>query len=128
MRIWHGPATVTGELTLISRHCRRATAGRPGELRSGSQETGLSPALTRMGRGTLKEEFVEGNSLGRRISLGEMPLWSWTIVVLLLAALFILLSASGELLAPLFGQAAGVADYLHEFAHDGRHLLSVPCH
>jgi hypothetical protein len=81
-----------------------------------------------MGRGTLKEEFVEGNSLGRRISLGEMPLWSWTIVVLLLAALFILLSASGELLAPLFGQAAGVADYLHEFAHDGRHLLSVPCH
>ncbi len=81
-----------------------------------------------MGRGTLKEEFVEGNSLERRISLGEMPLWSWTIVALLLVALFILLSASGELLAPLFGQAAGVADYLHEFAHDGRHLLSVPCH
>ncbi|MDQ3912617.1 MAG: CbtB-domain containing protein [Actinomycetota bacterium] len=71
---------------------------------------------------------MEGNSLERRISLGEMPLWSWTIVALLLVALFILLSASGELLAPLFGQAAGVADYLHEFAHDGRHLLSVPCH
>jgi len=35
-----------------------------------------------------------------------------------------LLFASGALL----GQTAGVADYLHEFAHDGRHLLAVPCH
>jgi hypothetical protein len=71
---------------------------------------------------------LEENSLGRRISLGEMPLWSWMATVLLLAMLFALLSASGELLAPLLGQAAGVTDYLHEFAHDGRHLLAVPCH
>jgi hypothetical protein len=71
---------------------------------------------------------MEGNSLERRISLGEMPLWSWTVTALLLALLFILLSASGELLAPLLGQAAMVTDYLHEFAHDGRHLLGVPCH
>jgi hypothetical protein len=42
--------------------------------------------------------------------------------------LFVLLSASGELLAPLLGQAAGIFNYAHEFAHDGRHLLSVPCH
>jgi hypothetical protein len=39
-----------------------------------------------------------------------------------------LLSASGDLLAPLLGRAAGPFDYLHEFAHDGRHLLGVPCH
>jgi hypothetical protein len=71
---------------------------------------------------------VEENSLGRRISLGEVPLWSWLTVALLLAMLFVLLSASGELLAPLLGQAAWVADYVHEFAHDGRHLLGVPCH
>ena len=71
---------------------------------------------------------MEGNSLERRISLGEMPLWSWTVMALLLALLFVLLSASGELLAPLLGQAAMVTDYLHEFAHDGRHLLGVPCH
>ncbi len=71
---------------------------------------------------------MEGNSLERRISLGEMPLWSWTVMALLLALLFVLLSASGELLAPLLGQAAMVTDYLHEFAHDGRHLLAVPCH
>ena len=66
--------------------------------------------------------------LGRQISLGELPLWSWLTLALLLLALFLLLSASGALLAPLLGQAAGVTDYLHEFAHDGRHLLAVPCH
>jgi hypothetical protein len=68
------------------------------------------------------------NSLERHISIGEVPLWSWLTVGLLLAMLFMLLMASGELLFPLLGQAAGVADYLHEFAHDGRHLLAVPCH
>jgi hypothetical protein len=71
---------------------------------------------------------MDGNSLGRRISLGEVPLWSWLTVTLLLAMLFVLLSASGALLAPLFGQAAWVTDYVHEFAHDGRHLLGIPCH
>jgi hypothetical protein len=71
---------------------------------------------------------MEGNSLKRHISLGEVPLWSWLTVGLLLVMLFVLLLASGELLFPLLGQAAGVADYLHEFAHDGRHLLAVPCH
>ena len=66
--------------------------------------------------------------LRRHLSLGEMPLWSWLALALLLVALFLLLSASGALLAPLLGQASGAADYLHEFAHDGRHLLGVPCH
>ncbi len=70
---------------------------------------------------------MNGDSFGRRIS-PRMPLWSWLTMALLLAILFLLLSASGELLAPLLGQAAGTADYLHEFAHDGRHLLAVPCH
>ena len=71
---------------------------------------------------------MEGNSLERHISLGEMPLWSWLTLALLLTLLFAILSASGDLLAPLLGQAAWVTDYLHEFAHDGRHLLGVPCH
>jgi hypothetical protein len=71
---------------------------------------------------------MERNSLGRHISLGEMPLWGWLALALLLAMLLALLFASGALLTPLFGQAAGVTDYLHEFAHDGRHLLAVPCH
>ncbi len=57
-----------------------------------------------------------------------IPAWSWIVLALLLLALFMLLSASGSLLAPLFGEGAGIFNYLHEFAHDGRHLLAVPCH
>ncbi len=71
---------------------------------------------------------MEGRTLDRHISLGEMPLWSWLATVLLLGMLFVLLSASGELLVPLLGQAAELTNYLHELAHDGRHLLGVPCH
>lgn len=71
---------------------------------------------------------MQGNAVGRNISLGEMPLWSWLMGLLLLAMLFALLSASGDLLVPLLGQTAGITDYMHEFAHDGRHLLGVPCH
>ena len=71
---------------------------------------------------------MERDHIDRRISLGEMPLWSWLLTLLLLGMLFALLSASGDLLVPLVGHAAGVTNYLHEFAHDGRHLLAVPCH
>jgi hypothetical protein len=122
-----------------SRHCdrganpnqqplrRRSRAGRPGKRRAGSQETGRQPERP-TGARTPKEVLVEKDSLDRRISLAEMPLWSWALTLLLLAMLFVLLSASGGLLVPLLGQAAGVFDYMHEFAHDGRHLLAVPCH
>jgi hypothetical protein len=71
---------------------------------------------------------MERDSLDRHISLGEMPLWSWLIAILLLGMLFVLLSAGGDLLAPLVGQAAEFTNYMHEFAHDGRHLLAIPCH
>jgi hypothetical protein len=67
------------------------------------------------------------NTTGQN-SLPRIPAWSLAALALLLLALFVLLSASGSLLAPLVGEAAGVTDYLHEFTHDGRHLLAVPCH
>ena len=66
-------------------------------------------------------------TLGRSHS-PVLPLWSLLALTLLLLALFVLLSASGDLLVPLLGRAAGPFDYLHEFAHDGRHLLGVACH
>ncbi len=86
-----------------------------------------------MRKGKVKEEvLVEGSTLDRRISHGEISLLEWVgtalLAALLLAMLFVLLSASGELLVPLLGQAADATNYLHEFAHDGRHLLGVPCH
>lgn len=66
--------------------------------------------------------------LGQQASSGRVPVWGWLSLAVLLVTLFLLLSASGALLAPLLGQAAGATDYLHELAHDGRHLLAVPCH
>ena len=71
---------------------------------------------------------MHNESLTRRTLPGQMPLRTWLLSLLLLAMLFVLLSASGELLMPLLGDAAGWTNYLHEFAHDGRHLLAVPCH
>lgn len=71
---------------------------------------------------------MRGRALGRQISVGEISPWSWLVSLLLLVMLFAILFASGELLFPLLGQAAGATDYLHELAHDGRHLLAVPCH
>ena len=70
---------------------------------------------------------MERGTIERRISVGEIPLWGWLTALLFLVLLFVLLSASADLLVPLLGQAAA-ADYVHEFAHDGRHLLAVPCH
>lgn len=62
------------------------------------------------------------------IALGDIPAWSWLVAALLLLAFFMIMSSSGDLLIPYVGQLAGATDYLHEFAHDGRHLLGVPCH
>jgi Probable cobalt transporter subunit (CbtB) len=108
---------------------RPSRTGRPGKSGDpGARRLAFRPHGSDRGEDPEKEVSVESNSLGRRISLGEMPLWSWLLALLFLVMLFALLSASGDLLVPLLGQTAGVADYLHEFAHDGRHLLAVPCH
>jgi hypothetical protein len=62
------------------------------------------------------------------LSLSEIPLWSWLYTALALLLLFTVLSASGDLVSPYAAQLAGAAEYVHELAHDGRHLLGVPCH
>jgi len=50
---------------------------------------------------------------------------------LVAAAAFVLYAMfldQGGLLAPFFGVDAFSGNYLHEFAHDARHLLALPCH
>ncbi|WP_232778688.1 CbtB-domain containing protein [Carbonactinospora thermoautotrophica] len=49
-------------------------------------------------------------------------------VLAALFALFATLLDQGQLLTPVLGKAAQTANYLHEFTHDGRHLLGAPCH
>ena len=49
-------------------------------------------------------------------------------VVLALFVLYAVFLDQGQLLSPVMGQVAASANYLHELAHDGRHLLGAPCH
>ncbi|MGZ6826762.1 MAG: CbtB domain-containing protein [Mycobacteriales bacterium] len=49
-------------------------------------------------------------------------------VVLALVVLYAVFLDQGTLLSPVMGKLAASANYLHELAHDGRHLLGAPCH
>lgn len=49
-------------------------------------------------------------------------------VLLALIALYAVFLDQGQLLSPALGKLATSANYLHELAHDGRHLLGAPCH
>lgn len=53
-----------------------------------------------------------------------------TLVALVVAllALYAAFLDQGQLLSPLLGKLAATGNYLHEFMHDGRHLLGAPCH
>ena len=127
VEVRHGPATVTGERARKRSHCPRGREGR-GSGDPGVRRLAFAPNYQPdRGEDPEEEVFMERNSLGRHIPSGT-PLWSWLALALLLVMLFTALSASEALLAPLLGQAAGAADYLHEFADNGRHLLAVPCH
>ena len=51
-------------------------------------------------------------------------------VILALVALDAVFLDQGALLSPMLGKvaASASANYVHEFAHDGRRLLAGPCH
>ncbi len=49
-------------------------------------------------------------------------------VILALVALYAVFLDQGQLLSPVMGKAATAMNYVHELAHDGRHLLGAPCH
>jgi hypothetical protein len=74
-----------------------------------------STALPRAGaRGTIQA------ALAGTITIGA--------VLLALLTLYAVFLDQGQLLSPVLGKVAVSANYLHEFAHDGRHLLGAPCH
>jgi hypothetical protein len=52
----------------------------------------------------------------------RVPAWAWVLAGLALFTLYVLSQENGALLP------AAAAEYLHEFTHDARHGLGVPCH
>jgi cobalt transporter subunit CbtB len=47
--------------------------------------------------------------------------WAYLTALLALGLLYLMLQDNGVVLSH-------VAPYVHEFTHDGRHALGVPCH
>jgi Probable cobalt transporter subunit (CbtB) len=119
VRVRRGPATVSGERTRKNKPLPFGV-GRYGgaEIR----EPGDWPfARHEPDRGEDPEEEV---SMDRVAGKAYLPIW----LALIALALFAVLFDNGVLLAPLLGEAAGTQNYLHEFFHDGRHVLGTPCH
>jgi branched-subunit amino acid permease len=50
------------------------------------------------------------------------------VVALALFVLYVVFFDQGALLSPALGETSRQANYLHEFAHDGRHLFAAQCH
>lgn len=57
-----------------------------------------------------------------------IPLWAIPLAALFLLVIYAIGYDQGLLLYPVVGDASMKANYLHEFAHDGRHLLAFACH
>ena len=51
----------------------------------------------------------------------DVPVWAWALVALAAVASYFVMLENGVVLSH-------VAGTLHEFFHDGRHFVGVPCH
>ena len=60
-----------------------------------------------------------------QISLRQVPLWAWFLLALMIALVYSVGYDQGLIAKVLQGVPRM---YLHEFFHDGRHLLGFPCH
>jgi hypothetical protein len=63
---------------------------------------------------------VAGQAISTIVTIGA--------VILALVTLYAVFLDQGQLLSPVLGKLASSMNYIHEFAHDGRHLLGAPCH
>lgn len=51
----------------------------------------------------------------------DVPVWAWALVALAAVVSYFVMLENGVVLSH-------VAETLHEFFHDGRHFVGVPCH
>lgn len=62
------------------------------------------------------------------LTLRQVPLWTWLALAFLVLFVYAVGYDQGLLLRWALGKLAQTNNYLHEFFHDGRHLLGFPCH
>lgn len=58
----------------------------------------------------------------------RFPLWVIPAAALCLLAIYVVGYDQGGLLYFILGQDSTRYNYVHEFVHDGRHLLAFACH
>lgn len=51
----------------------------------------------------------------------DVPVWAWALVALAVLVSYFVMLENGAVLSH-------AAETLHEFFHDGRHFVGVPCH
>lgn len=51
----------------------------------------------------------------------DVPVWAWALVAVAAVVSYFVMLENGVVLSH-------VAETLHEFFHDGRHFVGVPCH
>jgi Probable cobalt transporter subunit (CbtB) len=56
-----------------------------------------------------------------RVAPVPVPLWGWLLLALAVTVLYLVVHDNGAVLAQ-------AGDMTHEFFHDARHALGVPCH
>ena len=66
--------------------------------------------------------MTDGSTSASPTPAVHVPVWAWALLVLALFSLYLLSQENGAVLSPT------AAEYLHEFTHDARHALGVPCH
>ncbi len=58
----------------------------------------------------------------------RLPLWVFPLAGVCLLAIYVVGYDQGTLLYPLLGDSSIQLNYVHEYVHDGRHLLAFACH
>jgi hypothetical protein len=61
-------------------------------------------------------------------TLRQVPAWAWLVVAILFLFVYAFAYDQGLLLKAFVGELSEKKNFLHEFFHDGRHLLGFPCH
>ncbi len=61
-------------------------------------------------------------------SIRDVSVWVWVALAVSLFFIFAVAFDQGQTLSLVMGKLATANNYLHEFFHDGRHLLGFPCH
>lgn len=62
-----------------------------------------------------------GDDLDQSIERIHIPAWAWLLIAAAAFSMYMVSSDNGMALQ-------GAAETVHEFFHDGRHFLGVPCH